>query len=202
MASIMDRILQSFLERQYQDALTLAAQSDMFTLLPFADTLGPPQLYRVLLYCKGLVMQSGRIVEAQQFDIGIRFNDDHLRRFDPTMVSLLEPLNVWHPNILGPAICVGKMAPGVQLKDLIHQLYEIVTYQNWASHDGLNGDAMQWARNNQSLFPVDRRPLKRRAVKMQVSPIAVASSTTSAPSTVSSSAVLSAELDPQGGAHA
>src|SRR5262249_4898671 len=92
--------------------------------------------------------------------------------FDPTMVRVFQPLNVWHPNVLGALLCVGKMATGVQLKDLIHQIYEILTYQNWASHDGLNLDAMQWARNNQAQFPIDRRPLKRRALKLQAEPIA------------------------------
>jgi ubiquitin-protein ligase len=169
----MDRILDGFLKQQLQDGIKLAEQSDLIRLLPLEMPEGSPRLYRVQFLCKGLVMQpNNHIVEAQQFEVGIRFNDDHLRRFDPTMVGILDPLNVWHPNIMFQSICVGKMAPGVQLKDLIHQIYEIVTYQNWASHDGLNCDAMQWARNNQSLFPVDRRPLKRRALKLQTQPIA------------------------------
>lgn len=196
---MVDRILHSFLDRQHQDALALMAQSDLFKLFPFEDPLGPPRLYRVEFLCKGLVMQPNHhIIEHQQFQVGIRFNDDHLRRFDPTMVSLFEPLNVWHPNVMGPAICVGRMTPGVQLKDLIHQIYEILTYQNWTSHDGLNIDAMQWARNNQAMFPVDRRPLKRRNLKLQTKPAAGPEPTNPA----AAKSTLSAEPNSEGGTHA
>lgn len=46
--------------------------------------------------------------------------------------------------------------------DLLYLCFEMITYHNWASHDAVNLEAAQWARNHQDLFPVDCRPLKRR----------------------------------------
>ena len=61
-----------------------------------------------------------------------------------------------------------KILPGTELCDILYTLYEMISYSNWAPHDGLNQEACQWARNHQDLFPLDRRPLKRRALDLHV----------------------------------
>ncbi|HVR30785.1 MAG TPA: hypothetical protein VMS86_14780 [Thermoanaerobaculia bacterium] len=39
--------------------------------------------------------------------------------------------------------------------------------------DALNREACVWARANQHRFPLDRRPLKRRALRFELRPMAV-----------------------------
>jgi hypothetical protein len=160
-----DPVLEGFLKRQLAEGLALAAQSDLFELLP-QDL----DRYIAIFRCKGLVRGAdGAVVEASEFHVGIWFPSDYCRHADPFKVlTWLYPFNAWHPNIRPPLICVGKIPPATELCDLVYQCYEVITYQNWASHDGLNGGACQWARNNQDRLPVDRRPLKRRVLDLHV----------------------------------
>jgi len=167
-----DPVLRGFLQHQFTKGMELAGQSDVLELLPRGNGQGPPNRYLAKFYCNGLVCRrGGEVAEASEFHVGIWFHADYLRLVKPAeMLTWLYPLNVWHPNINPPFICVGNIDPGTELVDLLYQCYEIITYENWASHDGLNGDASQWARNNQDRFrfPLDRQPLKRRSPKLRV----------------------------------
>lgn len=160
-----DKILESFLRRQEDEGLALAHASDIVDLSPLD---GPPaQHYHLRLNCRGLVRRPGEAVqEANRFEAGIYFGDGYLRHVDPfRVVTWFGPRWVWHPNIsqAAPFICVGRITPGTSLVDIVFQIYELVTYQKVTLHDGLNGEACNWARLHQALFPIDRRPLKRRA---------------------------------------
>jgi hypothetical protein len=104
-------------------------------------------------------------------EVGIFFPDDYLRHSDPYQILMwLGPQHVWHPNIgnHAPLVCLGRLGPGTRLTDILYQLFEIITYQRFATNDVLNHDAAAWARQNQDRFPVDRRPLKRRHVTFTV----------------------------------
>ena len=72
----------------------------------------------------------------------------------------------WHPNVRHPLICIGRVIPGTPLVDLVHRVFEIVTWQHHTSVeiDALNAAACQWARTNADRLPVDRRPLLHRHV--------------------------------------
>jgi len=174
----MDKVLEGFLSKQFDAGMALAAQSDLFDLMP----LDPPPLVRRYLacfHCTGLVRAaSGEIVEANQFAVGIAFPDDYLRRAEPSQVlTWLSPQTAFHPNISdrGPFICVGRMGPGTTLVDLLYQIHEIITF-NKATVDernALNFDACQWARTHADRLPVDRRPLKRRRIDFSVVPMEV-----------------------------
>jgi hypothetical protein len=160
-----DPILGGFLKQQLAQGMELAAQSDLLELLPQGL-----DRYVAIFRCKGLVRaDSGEIVEASEAHVGIWFPTDYCRHADPFQVlTWLYPHNIWHPNIRPPLICVGRIPPATDLCDLLYQCYEIITYSNWAPHDGLNPDACQWARNHADRFPVDRRPLKRRSIEFHV----------------------------------
>ena len=160
-----DRVLEAFLSRQWQEGKELARQSDLLELEPM-DPIRPPRFWVARFYCRGLVRASdGSVKEASGFEVGLSFPSDYLRRAEPSQVlTWLGPPEVWHPNIRPPAICVGRIAPGTALVDLVYQCFEILTYHNWAPHDALNPEASQWARNHQDRFPVDRRPLKRKTL--------------------------------------
>ena len=166
-----DRVLETFLSRQLDEGLALAGESDLLQLLPLGE---PADRFVAAFTCTGLVQQaSDRIVEAAHFEVGIWFPSDYLRRAEPFRVlTWLGPRNIWHPNIAAdaPVICVGRLAPGTSLVDLLYQVFEIITWNKvtMREDDALNKPACQWAGRHGDRFPVDRRPLKRRALDLRV----------------------------------
>lgn len=174
----MDKVFEGFLRRQFEEGIALAAESDLFDLMP----LDPPPLVRRYIasfHCTGLVRApSGEVMEANRFAVGIAFPDEYMRCAEPSQVlTWLSPREVFHPNISnrGPFICVGRMGPGTSLVDLLFQIHEVITF-NKATVDernALNFDACQWARANADRLPVDRRPLKRRRIEFAVTPVEV-----------------------------
>jgi hypothetical protein len=167
-----DPVFEGFLDRQYDEATALARSSDLFELIPLTGR--PPRAYVATFFCKGLVEAAGgEVAEADRFQVGIQFPSDYLRFIDPAQVLMwLGPLHVFHPNIRPPFICVGRLAPGTSLVDLIYQVFEIITYQKvtMREDDALNLLACSWARDHQTRFPIDRRRLKRRDLELVVEP--------------------------------
>jgi hypothetical protein len=160
-----DAVFETFLARQLKLGMELARQSDLLDLLPIRS-----DRYVAEFHCKGLIRDAtGVITEASKFHVAFWFPSYYLRRAEPLeIVTWLHPFNVWHPNIRPPLVCLGRISPGAELEDLIYQVFEVITYCNWASHDALNPEAAQWARNNQHRLPIDRRPLKRRTLNLEV----------------------------------
>jgi hypothetical protein len=167
-----DRILNAFLTRQYEEGMALAGASDLVELAPIGVL--PPQRYVAQFRCTGLCRTpDGEIERMTRSEVGICFPDDYLRRTDPYQILMwLGPRNAWHPNISDrvPLICLGRLGPGTRLTDILYQLFEIITYQRYSTHDALNASAAAWARANQERFPIDPRPLKRRRVAFTVDP--------------------------------
>jgi hypothetical protein len=173
-ATMADAILTSFLRHETQRALALAAASDRLVFTPMAGEC--PQRFVAEFRCQGLVKgRDGAVREADRWVVGIAIPDDYLRgpTVDPFRVlSWLGPAEVFHPNIRGAGvICVGRLEPGMDFEYLLHQLYEIITWQRYNLADCLNAEAAQWARNNLQRLPVDRRPLRRVALEMEVEPL-------------------------------
>jgi len=159
---VNDAVLSGFLDRQYEAGMALAERSDVLELEP----LGPPpyRAYVARFRAKGLVRRGGDVVEADRFEVGIRFGRDYLRRADPPdVLTLLAPADAWHPNIRMPFLCPGHLRAGTGLPDLLHQVFEIWTFQMVTTNelDALNPAACAWARANRQRFPVDPRPLCR-----------------------------------------
>lgn len=159
-----DRILTGFLRHQYEEGMALSAASDLFALVPIGPR-GAAAMYLAEFRCRGLILRNDEVVEHNNFVIGIHFPDDYLRCFDTARVlTLCEPAETFHPNINAPLVCAGHMLPGTPLVELLHQVFEVVTFQNvdMREPNALNRRACSWARRNQHRFPLDRRPLKRR----------------------------------------
>jgi len=158
-----DPVLGSFLRAQLDRAVSLAAASDILRVSH--DGSATPRRYVAQFSCTSLIKIAGqepRKTEAQ-FDFGICFPDDYLREPEPKqVVTVLRPWTVYHPNVAGPFICLGRLTGGTPIDDILFQIYEIISYQKWSAHDGLNEEACEWARGHQDLFPLDRRPLKRK----------------------------------------
>jgi hypothetical protein len=166
-----DPVFDAFLRRQLDEGLALQRDSDLLRLFPLGN---PADRYVAAFACRGLVQTApGHIVEADHFEVGIRFPPDYLRHAAPFQVlTWLGPRTIWHPNISADstAICVGRLAPGTGLVDLLYQVFEIATWNKvtMREDDALNRAACEWARHNPSRFPVDRRPLKRRALDLHL----------------------------------
>lgn len=166
-----DTILAGFLRRQAEAARELEAASDLVKI-----TVGGASGDRfvVELSCRGLVARSPADVrESGTFACGVWFPPDYLRAANPfEVVTWLFPRDIWHPNIAGnlSRICIGRLAPGTPLVDLIYQVHAIVTWNKvtMREDDALNAAACQWARGHADRYPVDRRPLKRRAFQLAV----------------------------------
>jgi hypothetical protein len=167
-----DKILATFLNAQYERAMALASASDFLDLTAIREPGLPPDKYIATFACQtALRLGDDTITIAPtRVNIGIFFAADHLRR-RPDMsqlVSWLAPGNIVHPNIRAPFVCLGSFDAGITLVDILFQTYEIVSYLKWSPHDALDPIAAQWARNNQQLFPTDRRPLRRRSRSIEV----------------------------------
>ena len=165
-----DPILRAFLERQAEEGAALVRASDNLEL----KRLPTGQHFIAHLKCRGLVKGADDIVtEADSFHVGVFFNANYLRAVNPfEVLTLFDPPNVFHPNVAfgAPFICVGRIAPGMPLVDLLYQVFEILTYQRLTPRedDALNKEACRWARANQARFPIDKRPLKRRSLAIEV----------------------------------
>jgi ubiquitin-protein ligase len=165
-----DPVYRNFMERQLAEGMELARSSDILRL--HVPPMAPPHFIAEFL-CKGLVREEdGEIREASAFQVGIWFPQDYLRRADPfEMLRVFTP-RIWHPNVSAelPLICIGRLAPNTSLVDILYQIYDILTYQKYnpREDDSLNKFACAWARENHDRFPIDRRPLKRRALNLEV----------------------------------
>lgn len=160
----LDRVFDAFIQQQHAEARALAGESDLVEIGAHAMHR---ERFLVRFHCRGLVRTGGgAIVEGNDFAVGVNFPATYLRWVEPSSVlTWFAPSNVWHPNIApqASAICVGRVAPGTSLVDLVFQCWEIITWNKvtMREDDALNWDACQWARSNRERFPVDRRPLKR-----------------------------------------
>ncbi len=171
----MDKVLHTFLSKQQEAGVMLAAQSDILQLHPLD---GPPaQHYLAQFHARGLVQdEQGRIVETEGCAFGIWLPDDYLRRVEPGQVlTYLGPQRPWHPNIRPPYVCVH-LVPGMPLVNVLHTCLELWTWNLFYTGDeGLNHAAAQWARHQDpARFPLDRRPMKRRNLAISVSPAGAA----------------------------
>jgi hypothetical protein len=174
----MDKVLEGFLKKQFEEGMALADASDLLDLMPLDPPV--PQRYIATFSCTGLVRQrTGAVTEANHFEVGIWMPDDFLCVADPFRVlTWFRPRHIWHPNISNrdPFICVGRMLPGTGLVDLLTKIHEIITYNKvtMREDDALNKECCAWARRNIGRFPVDRRSLRRRALDISVETIEVA----------------------------
>jgi hypothetical protein len=166
----MDRIYQAFLNRQWQEASSLAAASDVLELMPLGEA--PANRLVARFHCTTLVReQSGAVREADGFAIGVAFPPDYLRRVNPfEIVTWLAPVSAFHPNIRPPFVCLGRVAPGTPLVDILYQAHEVGTGNKLTvrEDDALNWDACAWARRNPERLPFDRRPLKRARIDFAI----------------------------------
>jgi hypothetical protein len=172
-----DPIRADFLQQQFQQAMELAAQSDVLAVIPMRGH--PPFQFAVEFRCKGLAKNArGEIVESTgPWGFGVNFPANYLRGgFHPAEVlAYLGPVEQpWHPNLSphGPFVCL-EVRPAMPLTEIIYTLFEFVTWNLFSTQDeGLNHAAAQWYRNQDpAKFPLERTSLKRRPLNLTVQPV-------------------------------
>jgi hypothetical protein len=155
-----DSIRDSWLQQQFLESMTFAKNSDVLSLAPVAGT--PPYKYLARFQCDGLYKTADGITVVDQHLVGIWFPEQYLRAScDPGQVlTWIDPETEFHPNIRHPFCCVGHIAPGMSLLNLLHQLYQMITWQRFTPRedDALNKPACSWARQHQDRLPIDPRP--------------------------------------------
>ena len=170
----MDRIYNSWLDKQHDEVMALAAASDRLMVVPHPET--PPRAYVVRFDCLTLVRAGGDVTLWDGgCDVLFRFPTDYLRVVTRPewIVALRSPAHLYHPNAVAPFLCIGHITPGTSLVRLIHQVHDLLTFAKYTPRedDALNREACAWARANGQRFPVDVRPLRRRVVSFDVDPV-------------------------------
>lgn len=166
----MDIVFNSWLERQYRDALALACASDVLRIACEPDAQ-PPRQFIAQFDCPTMVCNGECVTRVQGFAVHFHFPPEYLRV--PVgvghLINLIAP-RVFHPNVSHPFICVGPVAPGTSLLELIYRVYEILSFQKFTPREdnALNRDACVWTRRHLDLLPLSRAPLKRRVASFSV----------------------------------
>ena len=154
-----DAIRASWLKTQYEESMAFAQRSSVLSLAPVAGT--PPFKYIAKFDCDGLTKTTEGIAVSDRHLVGIFFPERYQRTScDPgEVLTWLEPLTEFHPNISPPFCCVGDIAPGMSLLSLLYQLYQMITWQRFTPREdrALNRVACSWARENLNRFPIDPR---------------------------------------------
>ena len=160
-----DPVFQSFLESSMEGAQSLTRESDLVSILPFPPF--PSTRYLAMFQCDSLAGHPAiGLRNPGRISAEIHFPPNYLRELrTEEIVTLMGPGDLWHSNVRAPFVCVGDMAPGTPLVDIVTQLFEIFTYQNVNLTEGFNREAAEWARSRVDEFPVDSRPLRRPKVQ-------------------------------------
>lgn len=170
----MDMVFESWLERQYADGMSLCSASDVLTLVPGPGRF-PPRRFIAQFTSPTMVRVGTEVTRAEGFAVLLQFPTDYLRLASDAgqIVNLRAPVNLFHPNVAPPFICIGPVAPGTGLIELVYRVYEVLTFQKMTPREdnALNHEACAWARRHMQLFPLSAAPLRRRAVAFSVNEI-------------------------------
>lgn len=141
-------------ENELRRLMALAARSRKVELIDVG-----PRTVTVALKGPYLRKRGEQIVEEKEvpavaaFHVGPRYPRDSLA------VVWMHPPDVFHPNILPPAVCVGEFRPDTFLVDVVVRLYEMLRGANFATHNALNPEAAEYY----CFQPQDRFPLTAEA---------------------------------------
>jgi len=161
-------IVDEFLTRTAQAGHKLAEESDIMTLsrVPIAGA----GLFAASFAIPYLALGPGRFVgiAAGPIEVMIHLGPDYLRQVNPLEVAMIAQADFFHPNFRWPVLCLGAIRAGTPLPVLLRHVYEIITYQNFSTDDGLNPEACQRLRDEPALLDrLGRAPrLTRRRIEL------------------------------------
>lgn len=159
----------SRLRRDYEKVQELAARSPFVSIL--ATEGNPPEKYLLHLTCKGITSVSGdQPVYSESHRLEILLPQEYPRKGPAFRMAT----PIFHPNIAGNGtVCIGDegdhgYAPGMPLDDLIVRVMNIIRYENVGLGSVYNGFARDWARRNERLLPIDRRPILLEELEINI----------------------------------
>jgi len=159
-------IFDEFLARMTQAGLALADESDVMKLvrLPLAGMGLFVAVFEVPYLAQSPIGVVG--VATGPIEVMIHLGPDYLRQVNAMEVVQIRQAGFFHPNFRWPVLCLGGIRPGTSLPMLLRHVYEIITYQNFSTDDGLNGEACRRLRDEPSLL--DRLPPAPRLTRRRL----------------------------------
>ena len=154
-----ETIFAEFLENSAREAQELAARSDVLGI--FRLPVPGAGLFLARFALPYLVqLPDGAIgVSPGPLHVAIHFGPEYLQRVSPLEVVQVRELDLFHPNFLWPVLCVGAVRPGMSLTCLARHIFEILSYENYATDDGLHPEACVRLREEPRLLEtLPRRP--------------------------------------------
>ena len=136
-SSTPDPIFAAFLRDARDRADRIFANSDLVE-----GEWQTPQHLLLHFRCHGLVKTpDGRIEERDDFAVGIVLASHYLTWVDPvSIVTVLSPSSLFHPNTRGPLACLGPIEPGTLIDDLIFRVYDLICFNNFTKLMGRRGE--------------------------------------------------------------
>ena len=170
---VFDDVMTDFLRNTRDEFVSRSAQGG---LLEHASLgLREPWLWRLTFHTRGLIRGvDGEVRPVERHVVALRFLPDYLRHVNKFQtLALLEPRDVFHPNLRPPAICLN-IEPGMSLLEIAESLHRLFSWQvrQLAENDAFNPDACAWGRAHLDELPTDKRRLFGRAVDFQLEEIA------------------------------
>ncbi len=163
----MTSVFEDFIEHSDRAGQSLAEQSDVMILCRFP--MPGVGLWIAEFKVPYLAQRAdGSIAVAPgPLVISIRFGPDYLRVVSPFEIVQVREWDLFHPNHRAPILCAGDVKPGMPLPQVVRHVYEIITYQNMATDDGLNLAACHRLRDEPQLLDLlDHLPLVRRTLQV------------------------------------
>ena len=149
------------LRRLHADLAAMIELARVSDFIAFSHQGTPPDRYRVIYTCRGLVWTPGAAAPdvSEHHEGEFYLHRDYPRR--PPQIAWRTP--VFHPNILaaqeGGGVCIGGWSPSETLADLIVRVGEMIQFRSYNPDDVLNREAALWAEAHSDCLPVDDRPL-------------------------------------------
>jgi hypothetical protein len=169
--------IEMFRRAAAEDAVEIQRSGDGLRLVAHPRVEGFPSRYH------GLFFEVEHFVKAADGTVAvvddpmpfsISFPDDYLRSGDPTLLFRVAQLHgpLFHPNFSPntPILCLGiQFRPGTRLRSVVHQLYQIVRCENFATDSALNVEAaIYYATHLDAVRALKARPLWRHRLARNV----------------------------------
>ena len=125
---------------------------------------GPPEIYVIHFYGRGLSKQDGsnEVHFRQRHEVMIRLGAAY-----PRMIpEMTWKTPIFHPNIsANGVVCLGGYSthwvPSLQLDELCAMLWDMIRYQNFDVDSPYNREAALWVKEQSVYrFPIDPRPIR------------------------------------------
>jgi ubiquitin-protein ligase len=136
-----------------------------------ATSGNPPESYEITYHVKGISqVTDGRavIVDSHRVSIVLPFGYPH---FPPNCKPFT---SIFHPDFDPDAVCIGDFwNSSHSLAELIVHIGRLISYQTFSKEDVFNHEALEWAKANGNLLPLDNVDFNVQAAEEQLEAIPV-----------------------------